>query len=142
MNLIWIYIFLVVKNSYLIYVLLKKYNFCWECFLQYSVHLCTISLKNTKIYFKIGTKSWRKILEGLKRKVDIFMGTKNIFNPKLYYNFLSFFFLKIFHFPCFCHEDDEVYDGIKALLSSDAHRSSSPCVNFLSFIFFYDGLWW
>jgi len=29
----------------------------------------------------IGTKSWRKILEGLKRKVDIFIGAKNIFNP-------------------------------------------------------------
>jgi len=28
------------------------------------------------------TKSWRKILEGLKRKVGIFIGTKNIFNPK------------------------------------------------------------
>jgi hypothetical protein len=32
----------------------------------------------------IGTKSWRKILEGLKRKVDIFIGTKNIFNPNFY----------------------------------------------------------
>jgi len=31
----------------------------------------------------IGTKSWKKILEGLKRKVDIFIGTKNIFNPKI-----------------------------------------------------------
>ena len=30
----------------------------------------------------IGTESWRKILEGLKQKVDIFIGTKNIFNPK------------------------------------------------------------
>jgi len=29
----------------------------------------------------IGTESWRKILEGLKRKVNIFIGTKNIFNP-------------------------------------------------------------
>jgi len=29
----------------------------------------------------IETKSWRKILEWLKRKVDIFIGTKNIFNP-------------------------------------------------------------
>jgi len=28
----------------------------------------------------IGTKSWRKILEGLKWKVGIFIGTKNIFN--------------------------------------------------------------
>ena len=32
----------------------------------------------------IGTKSWKKILKRLKRKVDIFIGTKNIFNP---YNF-------------------------------------------------------
>jgi len=29
----------------------------------------------------IGTKSLRKILEGLKRKFGIFIGTKNIFNP-------------------------------------------------------------
>jgi len=27
-----------------------------------------------------GTKSWRKTLEGLKRKIGIFIGTKNIFN--------------------------------------------------------------
>jgi hypothetical protein len=32
----------------------------------------------------IGTKSRKKILEGLKRKVNIFIGTKNIFNPKNY----------------------------------------------------------
>jgi len=31
----------------------------------------------------IGTKSWRKILEGLKQKVDIFIRTKNIFNPNI-----------------------------------------------------------
>jgi len=31
----------------------------------------------------IGTKSWRKILEGLKRKVGIFIRTKNMFNPKI-----------------------------------------------------------
>jgi len=29
----------------------------------------------------IGTKSWRKILEELKWKVDIFIRIKNIFNP-------------------------------------------------------------
>ena len=33
----------------------------------------------------IGTKSWRKILEGLKQKIGIFIGTKSIFNPSLYY---------------------------------------------------------
>jgi len=32
----------------------------------------------------IGTKSWRKILEGLKQKVGIFIETKNIFNPYFY----------------------------------------------------------
>ena len=36
-----------------------------------------------KIENFIGTKSWRKILEGLKRNVDIFIGNKNIFNPKI-----------------------------------------------------------
>ena len=36
-----------------------------------------------KIENFIGTKSWRKFLEGPKRKVDIFIGTKNIFNPKI-----------------------------------------------------------
>jgi len=50
-------------------------------------------LKNTKIKLKygpkvvienfIGTKSLRKILKGLKRKVVIFIGTKNIFNQKI-----------------------------------------------------------
>jgi len=34
----------------------------------------------------IGTKSLRKILEGLKRKVGIFIETKNIFNPKWNHN--------------------------------------------------------
>jgi len=29
-----------------------------------------------------GTKSWRVFLEGLERKVDIFIGNKNTFNPK------------------------------------------------------------
>jgi len=37
-----------------------------------------------KIENFIGTKIWRKILEGLKRKVCIFIGTKNIFNPFFY----------------------------------------------------------
>jgi hypothetical protein len=36
----------------------------------------------------IGTKSWRKILEGLKRKFGIFIGTKNIFNPSRNITFL------------------------------------------------------
>ena len=31
----------------------------------------------------IGTKSWMKSLEELKWKVGIFIGTKNIFNPKI-----------------------------------------------------------
>ena len=30
----------------------------------------------------IGTKSWRKILEGLKRKVDIFIGPKTYLTLK------------------------------------------------------------
>jgi len=29
----------------------------------------------------VGTRSWRNFLERLKRKVDIFIGTKNIFKP-------------------------------------------------------------
>ena len=45
------------KNSYLIHVLLKYSNFFLEWFLQYTTHFCTISLKNTKIKLKIGTKS-------------------------------------------------------------------------------------
>jgi len=57
MNLIWIYIFFTVKNSYLIYVLLKNSNFLGDFFLQNSTDLCTISIKNTKINLKIGTKS-------------------------------------------------------------------------------------
>jgi len=34
----------------------------------------------------VGTKSWRKILDGLKQKVDIFTGTKNISNKKKTYD--------------------------------------------------------
>jgi len=34
-----------------------------------------------KLEKNLGTKSWRNFLEGLKRKVDIFIGTKTIFNP-------------------------------------------------------------
>jgi len=41
----------------------------------------------------LGTKSWRKLLEGLKRKVGIFTGTKNIFNPKKYYESSNWSFL-------------------------------------------------
>jgi len=38
-----------VKNSYLIYVLLKISSFFfWEFFLQYTTHFYTISLKNIK----------------------------------------------------------------------------------------------
>jgi len=42
-----------------------------------------------KVKMKIfwGTKSWRKFLDGLKRKCYIFIGTKNIFNPNKYRNF-------------------------------------------------------
>jgi hypothetical protein len=74
--------------------------------LQNSRHLCTISLKNTKatrdltfiekykgytrfnlnmeIKNLIRTKSGRNFLEGQKWKIDIFLGTKNTFNPKFY----------------------------------------------------------
>lgn len=46
-----------VKNSYLIYVFIKNSNFVLERFLQYFTYLCTFSLKNTKIYLKVETKS-------------------------------------------------------------------------------------
>ena len=45
----------------------------------------------------LGTKSWRKILEGLKQNVDIFIGTKNIFNPVFFFNSFFFFDLIIPH---------------------------------------------
>jgi hypothetical protein len=35
-----------------------------------------------KMEIFLGTKSWRNFLEGLKRKIDIFIEIKNIFNPK------------------------------------------------------------
>jgi len=37
-----------------------------------------------KMEYFLGTKSCWKILEGLKRKISIFIGTKNIFNPNKY----------------------------------------------------------
>jgi len=88
MNLIWIYIFFTVKNSYLIYVLLKNSNFFLGIFLQYSTHFIK---KNTKINLKIGTKnsdeifvgtkSWKKIFRGIKTKSCYIYRDKNIFNP-------------------------------------------------------------
>jgi len=91
MNLIWIFTFFTVKNSYLIFVLF---------FAKYFTIFYTFLLKkNTKINLKIGpkkigpkvvienfigTKSGRKILERLKGKVGIFIETKNIFNLLIY----------------------------------------------------------
>ena len=34
----------------------------------------------------LGTESWRNFLKGLKQKIDIFIGTKNIFNPAAFQN--------------------------------------------------------
>jgi len=39
----------------------------------------------------LGTKNRRKILEGLKRKVGIFIRTKNIFNPNFFTQILKIF---------------------------------------------------
>jgi len=47
MNYVRIFKFFMVKNLYLIYVLLKNSNI-FERFLKYSTHFCTISLKNKK----------------------------------------------------------------------------------------------
>ena len=46
-------------------------------------------IPKVKMIFFLGTKSWRNFLEGLKQKVDIFKGTKNIFNPKIKYRDLQ-----------------------------------------------------
>ena len=58
-------------------------NFLQNFIKKYEFYLWVYFKGGTKsedvIFF--GTKSWRKILDGLKRKVDIFIGTKNIFNP-------------------------------------------------------------
>ena len=80
-----------VKSSYLIFVLLKNSNFFWKLFLQYSTHFCKIP--KVVIENFIGTKSWRKILEKLKRKVDIFIETKNIFKH----------YIKVFLSVCILH---------------------------------------
>jgi len=65
-----------------------------------------------QVYFKgwikgedrnfLGTKSWRNCLEGLKRKVDIFIGTKNILNTNIYHDQK----LIIFHQNCGIHKND------------------------------------
>jgi len=85
-------------NSYIIHVKLKNYIFFWRDYyniINFSVNFIQKYEFYTWVYFKggtksedeklLGTKSWRKILEGLKWKVVIFIGTKNIFN-----NFFSF----------------------------------------------------
>ena len=43
----------------------------------------------------LGTKSWRKFLVGLKLKVGIFIGTKNIFNPSKYIVILSMYVIHV-----------------------------------------------
>ena len=43
------FIFLTVKNLYLIHVLFKNSIFFFEIFLQYYTHFFTILLKNTKV---------------------------------------------------------------------------------------------
>ena len=67
-----------------------------ERFLKYYEFFCKILFKNINSTYEftlkerpkvkmenfLGTKSWRKFLEGLKRKINVFIGTKNIFNPK------------------------------------------------------------
>jgi len=58
MNLIWIYIFFTVKNSYLIYALLKNSNFFFAMiFTILYTYMDNFIKKNTKINLKIGTKS-------------------------------------------------------------------------------------
>jgi len=57
-----------------------------------------------KMQIFLGTESWRKILEGLKRKVDIFIGTKNIFNPNCFpthKNEYLFWLASLESYPCF-----------------------------------------
>ena len=63
-----------------------------------------------KIENFLGTKSWRKILEELKQKVDIFIWTKtyltqkNIILDKSYIYFLS----HIGHFDILCYKNTQV----------------------------------
>jgi len=73
------------KNSYLIYVLLKNSIF----FLFWKIQKYEFYVW---VYFKgwtksedgklFGTKSWRNFLEGLKQKVDTFIGSKTYLTLK------------------------------------------------------------
>jgi len=72
-----------------------------ERFLYYYQFFCKILFKNMNSTYEFTlkegpkvkiknfwrTKSWRNFLKGLKRKVDIFIGTKNIFNL-IFFTFL------------------------------------------------------
>jgi len=60
------FIFLTVKNPYLIYVLLKNSYFFLESFTIFYTLLQNFIKKNTKIHLKIRTKSSVKIFIGLK----------------------------------------------------------------------------
>ena len=94
------YEFLTLKHIK-IHVLLKHskfYFFFGERFLLYYEFFYKILLKNMNYTYAFtlkegqkmkmenfwGTKSWRNFLEGLIWKVDIFIGTKNIFNHVLF----------------------------------------------------------
>jgi len=70
MNLIWIFIFFTVKNSYLIYVLLKNSIFF------YNILMYNFIKTNTKTNLKIGSKNsdW-KFNKDNKLK-EIFRGNK------------------------------------------------------------------
>jgi len=85
---------------------LKILNFLGEIFIILWIFLQNKSMNSTyeftlkkrpkvKIENFWRTKSWRIFLEGLKQKVDIFIGTKNIFNPKFFNPHFLFQFLKI-----------------------------------------------
>ena len=60
----------------------------------------------------IGTKSRRKFLGGLKRKVDIFIRTKNIFNPKnsitILESAVTYFFFIVFVMYIFKIKTNEI----------------------------------
>jgi len=78
----------------------------------------------------IGTKSYTKILEGLKQKVDIFIGIKNIFNPiiKLIFkkNIIKLFLSRHALFSLlFCHISNKEYflSNIKSSLFLFSHLS-------------------
>jgi len=73
------------SEGYLIRVLLKKSNFFGRDYSKiWILHMSLLWETKSEDRKLLGNKKLKKFLKILKRKVDIFIWIKNIFNPKIF----------------------------------------------------------